>query len=53
MDAAGDAIVAGVASSCNFPNAGAVVSPSCQINDQCFLLASLSADGSKLNYSGI
>jgi hypothetical protein len=53
IDAEGNAIIAGLASSSNIPQAGAVVSHSCQINYQCFFLASLSADGSKLNYSGI
>ncbi|MGA2889018.1 MAG: choice-of-anchor D domain-containing protein [Terracidiphilus sp.] len=53
VDATGNAILAGLASSSNFPQAGAIVSPSCQINDECYFLASLSADGSKLNYSGI
>jgi hypothetical protein len=53
VDAAGDAIIAGLASSADIPQAGAIVSPSCQINGQCFFLASISADGSKLNYSGL
>ena len=51
-DADGNAIVAGLTSSANFPVAGAGTSLSCQINDNCFFLASLSSDGSKLNYSG-
>jgi hypothetical protein len=53
VDAAGDAIISGLASSSNFPQAGAIASPSCQINDQCFVLASLKPDGSALNYAGL
>jgi hypothetical protein len=53
VDAAGDAIIAGLASSTNIPQAGAIGSPTCQTNNECFFLASLSADGSKLNYSGL
>lgn len=52
VDASGDAIVAGLTSSGNFPVAGAGTSLSCQTNDKCFAIASLSSDGSKLNYSG-
>jgi hypothetical protein len=52
VDANGNAIVAGLTSSANFPVAGAGTSLSCQTNDNCFFLASLSSDGSKLNYSG-
>jgi hypothetical protein len=52
VDASGNAIVAGLTSSANFPVAGAGTSLSCQTNDKCFFLASLSSDGSKLNYSG-
>jgi hypothetical protein len=52
VDANGSAIIAGLTSSANFPVAGAGTSLSCQINDNCFFLASLSSDGSKLNYSG-
>ena len=52
VDANGDAIVAGLTSSGNFPVAGAGTSLSCQTNDNCFAIASLSPDGSRLNYSG-
>lgn len=52
VDANGNAILAGLTSSGNFPVAGAGTSLSCQTNDQCFFLASLSPDGSTLNYSG-
>ncbi len=52
-DGNGNAIVAGFATSSNFPKAGAIQSPNCQINVACFFLASLSADGSALNYSGM
>jgi len=52
VDANGNAIVAGLTSSGNFPVAGAGTSLSCQTNDNCFAIASLSPDGAKLNYSG-
>lgn len=52
VDANGNAIIAGLTSSANFPIAGAGTSLSCQINNNCFFLASLSPDGSRLNYSG-
>lgn len=53
VDAAGDAIISGLASSSNVPQAGAIVSPSCQINNGCYFLASLKPDGSALNYAGL
>jgi hypothetical protein len=53
VDASGDAIIAGLASSSNFPQAGAIVSPSCQINNACYFIASLKPDGSALNYGGL
>jgi hypothetical protein len=52
IDGSGNAIVAGYATSSDFPKAGAVQSPTCQINNSCFFLASLKPDGSALNYSG-
>jgi hypothetical protein len=52
VDANGNAIVAGLTSSGNFPVAGAGTTLSCQTNDDCFFLASLAPDGSKLNYAG-
>ena len=53
VDGSGDAIVAGFATSSDFPKAGAIQSPNCQINNSCFFLASLTPDGSALNYSGM
>lgn len=53
VDAAGDAIISGLASSSNFPQAGAIESPSCQINNGCYVVASLKPDGSALNYAGL
>lgn len=52
VDTNGNVIVAGVSESSDFPHAGAVLSPSCQINNSCYFLASLKPDGSALNYSG-
>jgi hypothetical protein len=52
VDASGNVVVAGVSMSSDFPHAGAVSSLSCQINDNCYFLASLKPDGSELNYSG-
>ena len=53
VDAAGDAIISGLASESNVPQTGATVSPSCQTNVACYFLASLKPDGSALNYSGL
>lgn len=53
VDGNGDAIVAGFARSSNFPKAGAIESPACQVNNACFFLSSLKPDGSGLNYSGM
>jgi hypothetical protein len=53
VDGNGNAIVAGFASSGDFPTAGAIQSPACQINNSCFFLASLKPDGSALNYAGL
>ncbi len=52
VDSVGNALVAGIATSADFPHAGAIVSPTCAITSECYFLASLSPDGSKLNYSG-
>jgi hypothetical protein len=52
VDGSGDAIVAGVSTSVDFPHAGSVQPISCQYNGTCYFLASLSPDGSRLNYSG-
>ena len=53
VDRSGNAIVAGFATSSDFPKAGSIQSPTCQINNACFFLASLKPDGSALNYSGM
>jgi hypothetical protein len=53
VDANANAIVAGVATSSDFPHAGAFQSPACQTNYDCYFLASLSSDGSRLNYSEV
>lgn len=52
LDSDGNAIIAGLTSSSDFPVAGAGTLLSCQTNDSCYFVASLSPDGSKLNYSG-
>jgi hypothetical protein len=46
----GNAIVAGVSASANFPQAGAIPSATC--NATCYFLASIKSDGSALNYAG-
>jgi Abnormal spindle-like microcephaly-assoc'd, ASPM-SPD-2-Hydin/Beta-propeller repeat len=53
VDATGDAIVAGIATSSDFPHAGAIVQPACPINAGCYFIASLAPDGSTLKYSGM
>jgi hypothetical protein len=53
VDPSGNAMIAGVATSSDFPHAGAIASPNCQINYNCYFLASLKPDGSALNYSGM
>lgn len=53
VDSKGDAIVGGVSQSEDFPNAGDIPTISCQINYKCFFVASLSPDGSTLNYAGL
>jgi hypothetical protein len=52
VDGAGNVIVGGIVTSADFPQAGNVSSLSCAITSECFFLASLSPDGSKLNYAG-
>jgi hypothetical protein len=52
VDGSGNVIVGGIATSADFPHAGNVSALSCAITNECFFLASLSPDGSKLNYSG-
>ncbi len=51
VDAQGDAIVAGISSSSNFPHAGSLPARSFQVD--CYFIASLTPDGSALNYSGL
>ena len=53
VDSTGDAIIGGVSTSANFPHAGSVAPLNCQINNNCFFLASIKPDGSALNYSGL
>ena len=52
VDGSGNVIVGGIVTSMDFPHAGNVSSLSCAITSECFFLASLSPDGSKLNYAG-
>lgn len=52
VDSSGNAIIGGVSSSSDFPRSG-LPQLSCQINDSCYFLTSLKADGSALNYSGL
>ena len=51
VDAQGDAIVAGISSSSNFPQAGSL--PARSSRPECYFLASLTPDGSAFNYSGL
>ena len=51
VDAQGDAIVAGISSSSNFPQAGSL--PARSSRPDCYFLASLTPDGSAFNYSGL
>ena len=53
VDGKGNVIVAGSALTSGFPQAGAIQQPACQINWNCFFIASLTSDGSTLNYSGM
>jgi hypothetical protein len=53
LDSKGNILVAGVSGSSDFPHAGAVPAVTCQINASCYFVASLKADGSALNYSGL
>lgn len=52
VDASDDAIVAGVVTESDFPQAGAMQLSNCGGTSTCYFLASLSPDGSKLNYAG-
>lgn len=51
VDAQGDAIVAGISSSSNFPRAGSL--PARSSRSDCYFIASLTPDGSAFNYSGL
>lgn len=53
VDSSGNAIVAGVSTSSNFPHAGSISAGGCQTNQNCYFLASLKPDGSALNYCGL
>jgi hypothetical protein len=53
IDSAGNAIVAGISSSSDFPHVGSVPAvTTCQYTSSCYFIASLKPDGSALNYSG-
>jgi Abnormal spindle-like microcephaly-assoc'd, ASPM-SPD-2-Hydin len=53
LDPKGNIIIAGASSANDFPHAGKVPALTCQINDACFFVSSLTPDGSALNYSGL
>jgi hypothetical protein len=53
IDGQGNIVVAGTASGSDFPKAGAIQSAACQINGNCFFLASFKPDGASLNYAGL
>jgi Beta-propeller repeat len=53
LDYKGNIIVAGTSGSNDFPHAGAVPGLTCQTNDTCYFIASLTSDGSAFNYSGL
>jgi hypothetical protein len=53
LDPQGNIIVAGISNSNDFPHAGAVPTLTCEGNNACYFVASLTADGSSLNYSGL
>jgi Beta-propeller repeat len=53
LDRQGNIIVAGTSGSNDFPHAGAVPALTCEGNNTCYFVASLTADGSSLNYSGL
>jgi hypothetical protein len=53
IDTKGNIVVSGSSGSNDFPHAGAVPSPTCQINGSCYFITSLTPDGSHFNYSGL
>ena len=53
LDSKGNIVVSGISSSNDFPHAGGVPALSCQTNDACYFIASLTPDGSAFNYSGL
>lgn len=53
VDSNGNAIVVGNTINSNFPHVGAVPVGACGFNSNCAFVASLTANGSQLNYSGL
>jgi hypothetical protein len=53
IDGGGNIIVAGTSSSNDFPHAGAVPPLTCEGNNSCYFISSLTPDGSQFNYSGL
>jgi hypothetical protein len=53
LDSKGNIIVAGSSSSNDFPHAGDVQPPPCNINASCYFVASLTSNGSAFNYAGL
>jgi len=53
IDGKGNIVVAGTSSSNDFPHAGAVPALTCEGNNTCFFITSLTPDGSQFNYSGL
>jgi Abnormal spindle-like microcephaly-assoc'd, ASPM-SPD-2-Hydin/Beta-propeller repeat len=53
IDSKGNIIVAGTSGSNDFPHAGAVPAVTCQTNDTCYFIASLTSNGDAFNYSGL
>lgn len=53
LDSKGNIVVAGISSSNDFPHAGAIPPLTCPATGVCYYIASLTPDGSDLNYSGL